>query len=162
MNIQEIEKQRDFLERSLNELSSFIGDIPIASNKIMPLGWRRAAKGRTVWRIIEEIINQNLEVYADKFGFKKVASATSEVDVYDMEFLDENNQKSYVNIKSAVIGAKRNKDDISKAEGLINFYNRNCGELYVATFLLRFNENMTISIVKCIVCPINWIPDIYI
>lgn len=157
-----IREEREFLENKLTNLISMIGDIPIASPKIMPLGWRKAAKGRTVWRIIEEIINQNLEVYAEQLGFMEVRSADSEVDVFDMEFTQYGGEKAYVNIKSAVYGGKRNKDDISKADGLINFFKRTNAELYIATFVLRFNDNMTISIVKCIVCPISWIPDVYI
>ena len=160
--LNQVKTEREFLENKLNNLISMIGDIPIANPEIMPLGWRKAAKGRTVWRIIEEIINQNLEVHAEELGFKEVHSAESEVDVYDMEFTQIGGNRAYVNIKSAVFGGKRNKDDISKADGLLNFFNRTNAELYIATFVLRFNSNMTISIVKCIVCPISWIPDIYI
>ncbi len=35
----------------------------------MPFGWRKAAKGRIVWRIIEEVISQNLETHAKELGF---------------------------------------------------------------------------------------------
>ncbi len=157
-----IRAERKFLEDKLNLLISKIGNIPIANKSIMPLGWRKAAKGRTVWRIIEEIINQNLEVHAKTLGFREVRSAESEVDVFDMEFIREGGEKAYVNIKSAVEGGRRNKDDISKAKGLREFFSRTDAELYVATFILRFNEDMTISIVQCVVCPISWIPDLYI
>ena len=161
-HLDHVRTERNFLEEKLNLLISKIGDIPIANNRIMPFGWRKAAKGRTVWRIIEEIITQNSEVHAQELGFREVRSAESEVDVFDMEFTREGGEKAYVNIKSTVDGAKRNKDDISKASGLREFFSRSKAELYVATFVLRFHENMTISILKCVVCPISWIPDLYI
>ena len=56
-----VENERRILEDKLNTLIMNIGDIPIASPKIMPYGWRKAAKGRTVWRIVEEVISQGLE-----------------------------------------------------------------------------------------------------
>ena len=161
-DIKHTEDERNFLENKFNQLIAKIGDIPIATTEIMPLGWRKAAKGRTVWRIVEEIINQNLEVNCKKLGFLDVKSAESEVDVFDMEFTYFNGEKSYVNIKSAVLGGKRNKDDISKADGLERFFNKTDADLYIATFVIRFNDNMTLSIDECVVCPITWIPDIYI
>lgn len=160
--IKHTEDECVFLESKFNQLIKKIGDIPIATPEIMPLGWRKAAKGRTVWRIIEEIITQNLEVYCKELGFLNVKTAESEVDVFDMEFTYFDGEKSYVNIKSAVLGGKRNKDDISKADGLEKFFEVSESDLYIATFVIRFNANMTISIVKCVVCPITWIPDIYI
>lgn len=56
---QMIEFERSYLEDRLNLLIHNIGDIPIASNRIMPYGWRKAAKGRTVWRIVEEVIRSH-------------------------------------------------------------------------------------------------------
>lgn len=56
-----LETERKYLESKLLELIKEIGNIPIANKKIMPFGWRKAAKGRTVWRIVEEVISQNLE-----------------------------------------------------------------------------------------------------
>lgn len=161
--LNQIESERAFLEEKLNLLIHDIGDIPIANKKIMPFGWRKAAKGRTVWRILEEIISQNLELYHKKYGFNEVNAASSEVGVYDFEFCIDSNKKSYVNIKSAVIDGKVNKDDISKAPALINFIENNPNKnLYIATFLISFNDNMTISLEKAIVFPTAWIPDIYI
>ena len=46
-----LELERKYLESKLLELIKGIGNIPIANKKIMPFGWRKAAKGRTVWRI---------------------------------------------------------------------------------------------------------------
>ena len=158
-----VEKERLYLEEKLNLLIENIGDIPIANKRIMPFGWRKAAKGRTVWRIVEEIISQNLEKSAKELGFESVHAADSEVGVYDFKFCYKGNKESYVNIKSSVKGAKVQKDDISKAVGLIDFYEKNpTANLYVATFVIAFNENMTIGLEKCIVFPTAWIPDIYV
>ena len=158
-----VEVERKYLEDKLNTLIKNIGDIPIANTRIMPYGWRKAAKGRTVWRIVEEVISQGLESQATNLGFDSVHPADSEVGVYDFRFCYDGNKESYVNIKSSVKGGRTNKDDISKAVGLIDFYNANPNaNLYVATFVISFKPNMTIGLEKCIVFPTAWIPDIYV
>jgi hypothetical protein len=158
-----VEIERKYLEDKLNLLIKNIGDIPIANINIMPYGWRKAAKGRTVWRIIEEIISQCLEYQAKSLGFDSVHPAESEVGVYDFRFCYDGNKESYVNIKSAVMGGRTNKDDISKAVGLIDFYHQNpTANLYIATFVISFKPNMKIGLEKCIVFPTAWIPDIYV
>lgn len=162
-NIRTVELERQYLENKLNQLIHNIGDIPIANNKIMPYGWRKAAKGRTVWRIVEEVISQGLESQTKTLGFDSVNPADSEVGVYDFRFCYDGNKESYVNIKSSVLGGKINKDDISKAEGLLEFYAENPNaNLYVATFVISFKPNMTIGLEKCIVFPTAWIPDVYV
>src|SRR5690625_1336172 len=162
--IKKISNEREVLERNINNLiDKKIKHIPIANKSLMPFGWRKSAKGRTVWRIVEEVISQNLEKYAEDFGFKSVVAAESEVGVYDFEFELETGSKSYVNIKTAVIDGRVNKDDISKADGLIDFLKNNIdNNIYVATFLIKFTEDMTIELVKCIICPTAWIPDVYV
>ena len=45
-----VEVERKYLEDKLDALIKNIGDIPIANTRIMPYGWRKAAKGRTVRR----------------------------------------------------------------------------------------------------------------
>lgn len=158
-----VEEERNNLEKKLNQLIENIGDIPIANKKIMPYGWRKAAKGRTVWRIVEEIISQGLEFQAKELGFDSVHAADSEVGVYDFKFEYDGNKESYVNIKSSVKDGRTNKDDISKAERLIEFYNENPNaNLYVATFVIQFKEDLTIGLEKCIVFPTAWIPDVYV
>ena len=159
----DVEQERQYLEERLNKLIRYIGDIPIANERIMPFGWRKAAKGRTVWRIVEEVISQNLESLAKILGFDSVHPAESEVGVYDFKFCYNGHEESFVNIKSSVKGGKVNKDDISKAVGLIDFYKHNINaNLYIATFVIRFNSNMTIGLDKCIVFPTAWIPDMEI
>ncbi|MFR6485842.1 MAG: hypothetical protein ACLUOP_13650 [Intestinibacter bartlettii] len=161
--INSIEKERVFLEKCLKKMTKDIGEIPIANTKIMPMGWRKAAKGRTVWRIIEEIISQNLETKYEEYGFESVSTSDSEVSVYDFQFKHPLGNTSYVNIKSSVLNGKKNKDDISKANGLELFYRENPeANLYISTFVLDFKKNMTIDIVDVIVFPVPWIPDIYI
>lgn len=158
-----VETERAYLEDKLNQLIRQIGNIPIANTTIMPYGWRKAAKGRTVWRIIEEIISQGLESRYKQLGFDSVHPAESEVGVYDFRFCYDGNKESFVNIKSAVSGGRTNKDDISKAEGLIDFYKGNpTANLYVATFVISFNDDMTIGLNGCIVYPTAWIPDVYV
>lgn len=162
-NFRAVESERTFLEDKLNHIISTIGDIPVANKTIMPYGWRKAKKGRTVWRIVEEIISQGLESQANRLGFDNIAPAESEVGVYDFKFQYDGNKTSYVNIKSSVQGGKNQKDDISKAERLIDFYNQEPNaNLYIATFVISFKPDMTIGLEKCIVFPIAWIPDVYV
>lgn len=158
-----VEEEREYLEDKLNALIKGIGDIPIASKKQMPYGWRKAAKGRTVWRIVEEVISQSLEYQARELGFDSVHHADSEVGVYDFRFCYGGNSESYVNIKSSVKDNHTRKDDISKAERLIEFYQENPdANLYLATVDIRFNEDLTIGLEKCTVFPTAWIADIYV
>ncbi len=162
--IQLIRDERVLLESAINQLiQDKIKHIPIASPTLMPYGWRKAGKGRTVWRIIEEVISQTLEKHAHEYGFKWVIPASSEVGVYDFQFELMPEITSYVNIKSAVVNGRVNKDDISKAVGLIDFLEENVDSpLYIATFLISFTDEMTIKLEQCIVCPTTWIPDIYV
>lgn len=144
-----VEAERKYLEDKLNILIKNIGDIPVANARIMPYGWRKAAKGRTVWRIVEEIISQGLESQAKELGFDSVHPADSEVGVYDFRFCYDGNKESYVNIKSSVKDVRTNKDDISKAAKLIDFYHENpAANLYVATFVISFKPDMTIGLEK--------------
>lgn len=94
----------------------------------------------------------------------KVTISESEVSVYDIEcILEGSTTPIYINIKSAVSGGKKNKDDISKGEGLLDFYKDDVNKnFFVATFIIKFNEDMTIEIVKSVVFPIAWISDVYI
>lgn len=162
MTIKDTETLRERLQNSCDLLIQRIGQIQIGSTDLFPYGWRKAAKGRTVWRIVEEVITQNLEKYHDDFNLDSIHSSDSEVTVYDMKCV-YGNLDAYINIKSAVVGGKRQKDDISKADGLKAFYADDIDkQFFVATFFIQFNANMSIEITKAIVFPIAWIPDIYV
>ena len=162
ISINNIESNRLYLESCLSSLISTIGTIPIGKSSQFPFGWRKAAKGRTVWRIVEEIITQNLEKNHSSFGITQVLSPSSEVAVFDFHCICQS-ISSYINIKSAVIGGKKSKDDISKAEGLRNFFTEDPDRLfYIATFFIKFHESMAISIENVCLFPVMWLPDIYV
>lgn len=162
MTIEEIEDLRKKLQNSCDLLVKKIGKIQIGSPELFPYGWRKAAKGRTVWRIVEEVITQNLEKHHAEFGVDNVHPSDSEVTVYDMKCV-YGISEAFINIKSAVDGGKRQKDDISKADGLKAFYDEdNDRQFFVATFFIQFNKDMSIEIAKSVVFPIAWIPDIYV
>jgi hypothetical protein len=163
-NIEKTEVLRLRLQASLDSLLKKIGKIQIGTKEQFPLGWRKAAKGRTVWRILEELITQNLEKYFDELGIVSITTSNSEITIYDFSvlFADED-ISAFVNIKSAVSGGKTQKDDISKGVGLLQFYNEDVNrDFFVATFFINFNDDMSIEIEKCTVFPIAWIPDVYI
>lgn len=159
------ENTRRKLQQALANLKVTIGHIGIGSKEHFPYGWRKAAKGRTVWRIVEEVINQNLEKKHQDFEIIKFSPAASEVEVFDFVIqLNGDLEEVYVNIKSSVVGAKSSKDDISKAAGLLDFYLRNPEkQLFIATFELRFiEEPFGIEIADVSVMPTAWLPDIYV
>lgn len=162
--IEYIEHCRSQLLSSMNTLLTKIGDIPIGDSSQFPYGWRKAAKGRTVWRLVEESISQNLELRASKLGMKDFAPASSEVGVFDFRFRFEDTGPIYVNIKSAVENGRANKDDISKAVSLEEFIRTNPGSvLLIATVGISFSSDpMAIRFPNCYVLPVTWLPDIYV
>jgi len=164
MTVQEIEALRAGLQESFNLLVQKINKIQIGTKDQFPYGWRNAGKGRTVWRILEELITQNLEKYPNEFKLKSITPSASEVSVFDFECCIVNKSTPiYINIKSAVLGGRKNKDDISKGEGLKEFYQDDVNKnFFVGTFFIKFNDDMTIEIDHATVFPIAWIKDIYI
>lgn len=164
MSIELTEARRIKLQESLNKLVNKIGKIQIGTKDQFPFGWRKAAKGRTVWRILEELITQNLEKYYKELNIVSIKPSESEINVFDFEVLFEGEDHPiYVNVKSAVDGGKTQKDDISKGVGLNLFYETDVTrDFFVATFFIKFNDDMSIEIVKCTAFPIAWIPDVYV
>ena len=56
-----------------------------------------------------------------------------------------------------------NKDDISKARALEEFFSADLDRvLLIATFELEFLSNMMLRLKKCTVVPVMWLPDIYV
>ena len=163
MTVEEIGALRLKLQKSFQQLLDKIGPIQIGTPRQFPYGWRKAEKGRTVWRIIEEILIQNLENAYSEFGLSIVEPSASEVSVYDVVCQFQNSPRLYLNIKSSVEGGKKNKDDISKAQGLSEFYEEDCQrQFFIATCFIRFNSDMTISLTQVSIFPIAWIPDVYV
>lgn len=87
MSVQQTEALQIKLQASLDTLIGKIGRIQIGTKEQFPLGWRKAAKGRTVWRILEEVITQNLEKYYSELGITSITASDSEVTVYDFSTL---------------------------------------------------------------------------
>ncbi len=163
-DVKNTEQVRSRLEFALRSLIKKIDNVQIGRPEQFPFGWRSAGKGRSVWRILEELITQNLQAFGNEFGITSIKMPNGEVGVYDFEIrLDGFSTPMFVNIKSAVEGGRTNKDDISKALGLLKFYEEDINrELFVATILLRFNNDMSVSLVDVIVMPTAWLPDLYV
>lgn len=163
MSIQQTEELQIKLQASLNTLIAKIGRIQIGTKEQFPLGWRKAAKGKTVWRILEEVITQNLEKYYSELGITSITASDSEVTVYDFSTLFEGEvNQAYVNIKSAVLGGPSRKDDISKFDKLLKFYESFPGvkpDFFIGTFYITFHDDMSFEIIKCVAFPIAWIQE---
>lgn len=164
MTAEQIEELRVGLQESFDLLVAKISKIQIGTKEQFPFGWRKAAKGRTVWRILEELITQNLEQYHTEFKLQSIVPSESEVSVYDFECkIEGNDTPIFINIKSAVLGGRKNKDDISKAVGLEEFYATDIKKtFFIGTFFIKFNDDMTIEIDHATVFPLAWIKDIYV
>jgi len=162
--IEDIERHRAELERRLRSLIAKIGEVPIGNPGQFPFGWRKSAKGRTVWRLLEEVISQNIEAQGKSIGIHDFVPASSEVGVYDFSFKFEDSRTLYVNVKSAVQGRGVSKDDISKADKLINFFETtHDATLFIATIEIAFLENpIRLKLTNCYVVPVSWLPDIYV
>ena len=161
--IEKIEQYRQQLENGLNQLITKIGTIQISPANRFPFGWRKAAKGRTVWRLLEEAITQNLEIQHQDLGILTFSEAQSEVGLSDFTCSLDGQNTVFVNIKSAVQGQKSSKDDISKARKLEQFFSEDPKRiLLIATFEISFRENMQFCLDKCTVMPVMWLPDIYV
>lgn len=155
---------REKIEGILNKLITKIGDIQIGRPNQFPYGWRKAKKGRTVWRILEEVITQNLEYYFEELGLDVVEAASSEVGVFDFKIkVKESNEYSYINIKSSVKDGTPNSDDISKAKKLKKFYEENKeANLFIATFDIVFNDDMSIGLDNASLIPTHWVKNVYV
>ncbi len=163
-SLKEVEKYCDQLRASLNKLCKKLGAIQIGSKKQFPSGWGKAAKGRTVWRIVEEAISQNLTVKRKTLGFGQVNPSDKEASIFDVVVnFTGDSRKLYLNFKAAVAGKETEKGDISKAEKLVAFFDEDANrQLFIATFGIAFHKDMTIKIKHCLVTPIAWLPDIYV
>lgn len=164
-SIESVDATRAKLLVALERLRQALGPIHIGNSEQLPFGWQKAAKGRTVWRILEEIINQNLIKRHREFSIQSIAPSDSEVSVFDFVIkLEGDADEVYVNIKSSVSGSKSSKDDISKAVGLLDFYKNNPNKsLFIATFILNFSDDpLSVNITEVSVMPTAWLPDIYV
>jgi len=164
MGIKEYEEISNLLQKTFEKLISNIQHISIGDRNIFPYGWRKSAKGRTVWRLIEEAIVQNLEYEPWKYNLKSVTPAESEVGIFDLALKYEGiDKKIYINIKSSVKNRRKNKDDISKAIGLIDFVTQHPDDfIFIITIEIDFSDSMNVLLTNAFIMPTPWLPDIYV
>lgn len=157
-----VENLRQQIQASCDALINHLGPIHIGNPEQFPFGWRDAAKGRTVWRIVEEAVTQNMERHFQELNMTGFHLPDSEVAVYDMA-CSYGAEYAYINIKTATENGRNQKDDISKADGLRNFYEEDLNRhIFIVTFFIRFNDDMSIELTRATVFPLSWIPDIYV
>ena len=83
MSIAQAEALQIKLQASLSKLVGLIGKIQIGTKEQFPYGWGNAAKGRTVWRILEEVIIQNIKKSHIELGIASITPSDSEISVHD-------------------------------------------------------------------------------
>lgn len=164
MGINEYQEIFNLLQKTFEKLISNIEQISIGDRNIFPYGWRKSAKGRTVWRLIEEAIVQNLEYEPWKYNLQSVTPAESEVGIFDLALKYEGiDKKIYINIKSSVKDGRKNKDDISKAIGLIDFVTQHPDDfIFIITIEIDFSDSMNVLLTNAFIMPTPWLPDIYV
>lgn len=163
MDAQQLALIRNELDQVFRAFLAINHRIQIWPPEAFPYGWGSAAKGRTVWRILEELVTQNLIAYPARFGLQSANVSGSEVSIWDLQLVTASGQVAYVNIKSSVRNARTNKDDISKAQGLHAFFSEDPNRaFFIVTFELDFQANMAVAITNTYVMPIAWLPDVYV
>ena len=164
MGIKEYEEISNLLQKTFEKLISNIQQISIGDRNIFSYWCRKSAKGRTVWRLIEEAIVQNLEYEPWKYNLKSVTPAESEVGIFDLALKYEGiDKKIYINIKSSVKNGRKNKDDISKAIGLIDFVTQHPDDfIFIITIEIDFSDSMNVLLTNAFIMPTPWLPDIYV
>ena len=76
------------------------------------------------------------------FKLQSITASGSEVSVFDFECkLIRNETPIYINIKSVVLGGRKNKDDISKEIGLRDFSAEDINKtFFVSILFIIFND----------------------
>lgn len=166
-NVERTEKAYKTIRTAVEKVLADVGGLDIGSPGNFPYGWRKAGKGRSVWRLVEEIIVQGLEARRDELDLIEVTPADSEVGVYDVAVIvGDPAMTCYINIKAAAHNGRAQKDDISKARKLRTFYDNNPNDqLFLATIYIEFTSAdgaLRVDFRQCNVLPIAWIPDIYV
>lgn len=163
--LEKVEAIRSHLEKAINQLIAQLGEVPIGKPGQLPLGWGKAAKGRTIWRLAEELVTQNLKVQHQQLNITSFEIPESEVGVYDFRCSLLDGEEAFVNIKTSLKDGPTRKDDISKAIGLETFFEENPHRvLLIATVEIEFDDNpqTLFRLVNCSMVPVTWLPDIYV
>jgi len=158
-----VREAMDRVDTALANVLSAIGGWEVVPKELVPLGLGRAAKGRTVWRLVEEVVKQNLQVRAEELGLADVTVPEDEVGPYDCVVSTGELPSVHLNLKAAGTSGRANKDDVSKAEAIEEFY-RSGGDdalLCVAVVKLEFVETR-IEFRGHQLFNVAWIPDIYV
>lgn len=140
-----------------------IGDFKILDDRLAPEGLKPLA--RSVGWLVEQILVQNLRKYKDEFEIEKVENPPSNVSLYDCAITFKGQSKKYyLNIKTSSFDAKLTKDDISKADKLIELYESDPDfTLFIAVVKVKFKNTLLIMDHEenLIMFNVAWIPDIY-
>ncbi|AJF62161.1 hypothetical protein QT06_C0001G1349 [archaeon GW2011_AR15] len=160
--------KRDFeamqkISKAIKKVIVKIGDISIIKEELAPEGLKPLA--RSVSWLVEQIMVQNIRKYKDELGIEKVEDPPSNVSLYDCSIKFRGESKIYyLNLKTSSAGAKKTKDDISKADKLIELYQSDSDyTLFVAVLKVIFkNTHLILNHENnLIIFNIAWIPDIY-
>jgi hypothetical protein len=139
--------------------------LPIGGPEHFPDGWQRAAKGRTVWRIAELAVLQNLKRIAESEGLVDFTQAETETHPFDFHCRIARVGETQVNLKTYTDRARKGgNEDVSKALRLLDFM-QSYPEvvLLLASVKIEFHDDpFGIQIGQPSVVPLAWLGDIYV
>ncbi|BBL65941.1 hypothetical protein MSMAT_3307 [Methanosarcina mazei TMA] len=151
------------ISEMLHNLIKKIGNVDLINEELVPEGLKPI--GRSTSWLVEQIIVQNMRKYKDELGLEDVLDPPSNVSLYDCSIVFKGEfKKYYINLKTSSLEAQRTKDDISKADKLIDLYESDPDyTLFIAVIKVIFqNTRLILNHNKnLIVFNVAWIPDIY-
>lgn len=137
-----------------------IGSFKILDEELVPEGLKPIA--RSISWLVEQIIVQNLRKYKEDCGLEEVRDPAHGLTQYDCVLrLEGEDEEYFVNVKTSLTSTSPGRSDISKAEKLIELYERN-PDLVLIVAIIKVNmQGVNISFDNPILFNVAWTPDIY-
>ena len=127
------EPQRELTQRgtslvdnAIQRVWEIVSEVPIHLTRpdLFPYGLE-FTNARAIWKIVEEITKQNLRHYAQQLGLR-YEEPVGALDIMDcILHFDNYPHPIYVNVKASMATSTSTNNDVSKAEGLFNFFRAN-------------------------------------
>lgn len=149
------------LQQSMECVLSKISEFSLLNSKLLPEGLKPIA--RSISLIVEQVVVQNLRVFSKDCGIEFVIDPPGNLTPYDCIIKLKNNSNQYhVNLKTSLVSTTPSgKFDISKATGLIQFYNENPDAKLLVGIVKVELDNLTVKFKNLVLFNVAWTPDMY-